>query len=280
MAARQTGEAWTTETVQAGISPSGLSVAIDANGTPFVTYYTGDGAVNLATTSGAAWSTVKVADAEPVDGTGNREETTGVAVDDGGTVYAAWYDDAEKAVRLASGAQGKSFEPIDTAGTEGGGFPSLAVTPDGARVFLAWYELETQNLLLGVLGKVTDIVIAKPSPTPEPTSPTSPTPAVECPKNTGIELEAPPGAAATGFAETSLSAPADQDFTICFDNQDQGVQHNVEVLTEQGGTVIVAADIVTGPAQELLDVPSQPAGDYFYQCVVHPTTMTGTLTAK
>jgi hypothetical protein len=279
MAARQTGEEWTTETVQAGISPSGLSVAVDANGTPFVTYYTGDGAVNLATTSGAAWSTVKVADAEPGDGTGNRAETTGVAVDDGGTVYAAWYDDAEKAVHLASGAQGKSFKPIDTAGTEGGGFPSLAVTPDGARVYLAWYELETQNLLLGVLGKVTDIVIAKPSPTPEPTSPTSPTPAVECPKN-GIELEAPSGAAATGFAETTLSAPAGQDFTICFDNQDQGVQHNVEVLTEQGGTVIVAADIVTGPAQELLDVPSQPAGDYFYQCVVHPTTMTGTLTAK
>ena len=98
MAARQIGDTWTTETVQAGISPSGLSVAVDANGTPWVTYYTGDGAVNLATTSGAGWTTVKVADAKPGDGTGTLAETTGVAVDDDGTVYVAWYDDTQKGV--------------------------------------------------------------------------------------------------------------------------------------------------------------------------------------
>jgi plastocyanin len=44
--------------------------------------------------------------------------------------------------------------------------------------------------------------------------------------------------------------------------------------------VIVSGDVITGPAQELVDVPSQSAGAYFYQCVVHPTTMTGTLTVK
>ena len=102
---------------------------------------------------------------------------------------------------------------------------------------------------------------------------------MNCPKG-GLALEAPSGAAASGFAETTLSAPADKDFTICFDNQDSGTQHNVEVLTAQGGTVIVSADISTGPAQVLLDVPAQPAGSYFYQCIVHPTTMTGTLTVK
>jgi len=46
---------------------------------------------------------------------------------------------------------------------------------------------------------------------------------------------------------------------------------------EQGGTSIAAGSIITGPAAELLDVPAQPAGEYFYQCDVHPTTMTGTL---
>ncbi len=170
MAARQSGNTWTTETVQTGISPSGLSVAVDASGTPWVTYYTGGGAVNLATTSGAGWTTVKVADAKPGAGTGTLAETTGVAVDDKGTVYAAWYDDTKKVVHLASGAQGTSFAPIDTAGTEGGGFPSLAVTPDGSRVFLAWYDMratsEGQNLMLGVLGDATDILVAEPSPTP------------------------------------------------------------------------------------------------------------------
>jgi hypothetical protein len=278
MAARQIGGAWTTETVQAGIAPSGLAVAVDANGTPWVTYYTGGGAVNLATSSGAAWTTVKVADANPGDGSGNLADTTGVAVDDNGTVYVA-YSDAKNGVHLTSGAHGRSFESIDTEGTEGGGFPSLAVNPDGSRVFLAWYDRETQHLLLGVLGDVTDILVAKPSPTPEPTSPTSPTPPVGCPKG-GLQLTAPAGAAVSGFAETTLSAPPNQDFTICFDNQDSGVQHNVDVYDKQGGTSIAAGNIITGPAQELLDVPGRPAGTYFYQCDVHPTAMTGTLTVK
>jgi hypothetical protein len=279
MAARQTGDTWTTESVQAGISPSGLSVVVDANGVPWVTYYTGDGAVNVATTSGTGWTTSKVADAKPGNGAGNLTETTGAAVDDAGTVYAAWYDDGDKAVHLASGAAGSSFESIDTGGTQGGAFPSLTVTPDGSRVFLAWYDLETQDLLLGILGDASDILVAQPSPTTEPPSETSPPPVVECPKG-GIELLAPAGALSSGFAETTLSAPADQDFTICFDNQDPAVPHNVEVLTEQGGTSIVAGNIIVGPAQELLDVPGQPAGSFFYQCQVHPTTMTGTLTVK
>jgi plastocyanin len=237
--------------------------------------------VNLATTSGAAWTTVKVADAKPGDGTGNLAETTDVAVDADGAVYVAWYDNDTKSVRLASGAQDASFETIATAGTEGGGFPSLAVTLDGSRVFLAWYDLETQNLLLGVLGEVDDILIAQPSPTPEAASPTSPTPAVECPRG-GLELVAPSGAAATGFSQTTLSAPATEDFAICFENQDQGVQHNVNVFDQPppDGTSFAAGTIIVGPAQELLDVPGQPAGSYFYQCDVHPTTMTGTLTVE
>jgi hypothetical protein len=277
MAARQTDDTWTIETVQAGISPSGLSVAVDGDGTPWITYYTGDGAVNLATTSGVGWSTSKVADAKPGNGTGNLAETTGVAVDEGGTVYVAWY--GGQGVHLASGAEGASFEPIDTQGTEGGGFPSLAVTSDGSRVFLAWYDLETQDLLLGVQGEATDILIAQPSPTTAPPPPSSPTQAVECPEG-GLELSAPPGAAATGFAETELSALTNDDITICFDNQDTGVQHNVNVLDQPDGTSFAAGSIIIGPAQELLDVPGQPAGSYFYRCDVHPTTMTGTLSVN
>jgi hypothetical protein len=154
------------------------------------------------------------------------------------------------------------------------------VTPDGSRVFLAWYDLETQNLLLGVVADAKDILIAEPSPTAEPVSPTSPPPTQACPKD-GIELEAPPGAAASGFAETTLSAPANTDFTICFDNQDPGTPHNVDVYDQAppAGTSIAAADILPGPVLDLLDVPGQPAGTYYYQCDVH-VTMNGTLTIK
>ena len=236
MAARQTGDTWTTEAVQTGVSASGLSVAVDANGVPWVTYYTGDGAVNLATTSGAGWTTVKIADAKPGNGTGNLAETTGGrGRRRGHRLRGSWFDGGDQTVHLASSADGTTFEPVDTNGTLGGAYPSLAVTPDGKRVFLAWYDVATQNILLGVLGDVTDVLVANPSPTPEAAPPTSAPPAAECPKN-GIELVAPAGAAVAGFAETTLTAPADTDFTICFDNQDSAVQHNVEVLTSEGGT--------------------------------------------
>ena len=256
-------------------------MAVDANGTPWVTYYTGDGAVNLATTSGSAWTTSKVADADPGDGTGNQAETTGVSVTDDGTVYVAWYALADTSVHLASGAHGSSFKAIDTTGTEGGAFPSLAVTSDGSRVFLAWYAVEDQNLMVGVLGDATDVLIAQPSPTTAPPSPTSPSQAPTCPKG-GLSLTAPSGAAASGFAETTLTASANTPITICFDNQDPGTQHNIDVLDKAppAGTSIVAGNIITGVAQELLDVPGQPAGTYYYQCDVHPTTMNGTLTIK
>lgn len=278
MAARSSGGAWTTETVQAGIDPSGLSVAVGKDGVPWVTYYTGDGAVNLATTSGAGWTTAKVAAAQPGEGAGNAAETTGVAVDDGGKIDVAWYDDAKKSVLLASG-DGSSFKPISTPGTDNGAYPSLAVTADGSRVFLAWYDLDSQNLLVGILGDVTDVLVAQPSPTSQAAPPTSSPPPVTCPKG-GLELAAPAGAAATGFAETTLSAPADKAFTICFDNQDSSVPHNVDVYDHQGGTSIAKGNVITGPAQELLDVPGEPAGTYFYQCDIHPQTMTGTLTVR
>ena len=195
MAARQTGDTWTTEAVQTGVSASGLSVAVDANGVPWVTYYTGDGAVNLATTSGAGWTTAKIArrqarerDRQPGrDHRRSRSTTRAPSTRRGSTV-------AIRRVHLASSADGTTFEPIDTNGTLGGAYPSLAVTPDGKRVFLAWYDVATQNILLGVLGDVTDVLVANPSPTPEAAPPTSAPPAAECPKN-GIELVAPAGAA-------------------------------------------------------------------------------------
>jgi hypothetical protein len=274
MAATKSGDRWTASAVDTGIAPSGLSMTAGGDGAAYVAYYR-DGTVYLASSSDTGWTTAKVADADPGSGTENAAQTTGVAVDAAGKVYVAWYDQG-KGVLLSSG-DGSSFTPVETPDTSGGGYPSLAVTTDGSRIFLAWYDIESQDLLLGVQGEVGDLLVAQPSPTPEIAPPTSAAPGVECPEG-GIGLVAPPGAAASGFDVTELSAPADQPFTICFDNQDPSVPHNVNVLDVQGGTSLAKTEIVPGPVQQLMDVPAQAAGTYFFQCDVHPTTMTGTLT--
>src|SRR5439155_1810410 len=170
------------------------------------------------------------------------------------------------------------LKTVQTPGSEGGAFPSLAVTGDGSRLFLAWYDLGTQDLLIGILGQVTDVLVAQPSPTPQLASPSA-SGGPSCPKS-GIKLEAPAGAGLDGFAQKSLTGTASKDLAICFDNQDPSVQHNVDVYDHQNGKSLAAADVITGPAQELLDVSALKPGSYFYQCDIHPTVMTGTLTVK
>lgn len=94
-----------------------------------------------------------------------------------------------------------------------------------------------------------------------------------------LELAAPPGAATDGFSTQTLSGPAGRPFTIDFDNQDPEIPHNVAVFDgpDESAPVIVESEIITGPAAEAIEVPALEAGSYFFHCVVHPTTMTGTL---
>jgi plastocyanin len=73
--------------------------------------------------------------------------------------------------------------------------------------------------------------------------------------------------------------PAGERFTICFDNRDTGVQHNFAAYEEQGGDVLGRTEIESAPAVQTLELGPLDAGEYWYQCDVHPTTMTGTLIA-
>jgi plastocyanin len=88
-----------------------------------------------------------------------------------------------------------------------------------------------------------------------------------------------------GFTETELTAPADTPFTIHFVNDDPGIPHNVQVFegAEATGTPVFApADnaLITGPAEVDYEIPALAAGTYTYNCVVHATTMVGTLTVQ
>ena len=97
-----------------------------------------------------------------------------------------------------------------------------------------------------------------------------------------VSLVAPEGAAASGFAQTTLQVEADRPTALDFDNQDPGVPHNVVIFGEDPAsnpqaTPLFSGALITGPLQSTYDVPPLAAGAYFFNCVVHPTTMTGTI---
>ena len=98
----------------------------------------------------------------------------------------------------------------------------------------------------------------------------------------GLTVTARVGAATAGFDPTTLSTAAGAAFTLTFDNKDNTAPHNLVLFNPDGSTVTVQGDTAffSGPGQRVYQVPALTAGDYKYQCQVHPTTMIGTLTVK
>lgn len=319
MLARREGGEWSVEAIDQA-EASAISLALDANGNPHVAYYAGPEVLHAHSIDGGPWEVTTVgtfalptaspsptatpgptATASPTatataSPTASATPTlppltpdvsflsTGIAVDGEGVHYVTWYDGDGNRVRFATN-QGGSFEEVATSSTESGAIPVIAAAPDGSNVYVAWYDTALFNAQLGVYG-AGELVLARPgetAPVPGPTATASPTgPAPECPEG-GLEISAPVGAATGGFSTTTLDAPAGEPITICFDNADTGVPHNVEVSSQEGDT---SGDVfapegnatITGPAFALYEVGEVDAGSYFYYCFVHPTTMTGTLT--
>jgi mono/diheme cytochrome c family protein/plastocyanin len=89
-----------------------------------------------------------------------------------------------------------------------------------------------------------------------------------------VEMSA---SSSSNFDQSSVTTPAGSEFVIHFDNKESGVPHNVEIH-DAGGASVFKGDIVTGPAEANYVVAALDAGDYKFQCSVHPN-MTGTLTA-
>jgi cytochrome c oxidase subunit 2 len=79
------------------------------------------------------------------------------------------------------------------------------------------------------------------------------------------------------FDKKTLEAPAGQPFVIHFVNKDS-VRHNVAIYDASGKALFTGEIIGQGTVD--YRVPALAAGDYHFQCDVHPTIMFGTLTAK
>jgi plastocyanin len=83
------------------------------------------------------------------------------------------------------------------------------------------------------------------------------------------------------FEETSLSVSAGKPFAIAFDNQDAGIQHDVQIFDNESfsGTPLLDGEIVTGPAKITYEAPALDPGTYSFHCSVHPAQMKGTIEA-
>jgi plastocyanin len=94
-------------------------------------------------------------------------------------------------------------------------------------------------------------------------------------------LAAPEGATSDGFSTDALEVEAGVPIDLEFDNQDPSVGHNVQIFDgpDDSATSLFQGQVITGPTQTTYHVPPLSEGEFFFHCEVHPTTMTGTITA-
>jgi plastocyanin len=79
------------------------------------------------------------------------------------------------------------------------------------------------------------------------------------------------------FVPARIDLPADDVSILAFSNEDEGVQHNVAIYTDDTVEEPVAiGDLVEGPMTTLTEVPALDPGEYYFRCDVHPI-MDGTL---
>jgi plastocyanin len=173
-----------------------------------------------------------------------------------------------------------SLKPVDTGtSTVDGAFPSITVNEDGSVTYLAWYATTEADLLVGGYAGFEDVPFAEPSPTP--TGPITTPP----PSNGAGCTQVQNGTVAVvaqGIAFTEgdcIQASAGEPFKIEFDNRDEATQHNIEIFAgeEPTGDTVFSGDLVTGPDKATYDVPALDAGTHAFNCVVHPTTMIGSI---
>lgn len=265
--ARRQGSFWRSENVDPD-GGLGVSMDLDPDGNPHLAYLTEEGQVRHAhSIGGGPWEISDV-------GAGVALATTSIAVDDQGVHHIAWQRDVDLA--YATNASGEFAEVALPETTAGGSRPRVAA--GAGPVHLAWYSSEGTRLNMATYTE-DEPLLAVPSPTGAPADGGAP---AECePDGTTLAVAAPPGAFTDGFDKDCLAVPAGEPYTIEFDNQDTGQTHNVNVYTDETASEAVLMPNLEGtiPAPDQTTYQGDPIdepGDLYFQCDVHPTTMTGT----
>ena len=83
----------------------------------------------------------------------------------------------------------------------------------------------------------------------------------------------------TAFDTDQIQLAPDAPTTLTFDNQDQGLPHNLSIYDDPqsaAGEPLFTFQPFAGPAENTFDVAPIPAGHYYFQCDVHPV-MNGTV---
>jgi plastocyanin len=84
----------------------------------------------------------------------------------------------------------------------------------------------------------------------------------------------------SAFVEESLEGPAGQPFDIGFENTDTGTMHNFSIYADSSATKSLYTGDFFSSGTQTEHVPALEAGEYFFRCDVHPTTMKGDLTVR
>ncbi len=273
--ATRNGGSWTTDTVPGG-GGYDVSMALDKDGNPDVAYYDASGGIHRARRAGGSWDVQTIGGTSPgAGGHGDARWGTGIAVDDGGDEFVTWADTKNDVIQLTTAKAGGAFSSLAMPSSQGGWTPALAVSPDGKKIAVAWFDSVNLDLDVALPAGGT-LQLAEPTPTNH--QPSVPPPAASCsPSGTSLTVSAQNIA----FDTNCLAAPANTAFTLQFTNNDSGTPHNVEIFTNASATTRLGAatgptDILVGPGSVTYKVDALPAGSYFFRCDVHPQQMTGT----
>ena len=79
------------------------------------------------------------------------------------------------------------------------------------------------------------------------------------------------------FNKDTITLKADAEVELRFDNNDRDVQHNITIIGQDPATPVFRGQLVTGVATVTYKFHAPAAGEYKFQCDVHPAQMKGTV---